>query len=213
MSRETTTAPRSGSLTLASICIAAWLVAAACARVIGIWLAIGGTSAILGSVVFALDRRAAGKLLRPSPALILLGVASGGLMALATRLAYPVVSNRFPFIAADTARLYASFRGPSSFIAIAALAPIILGEELVWRGVVQTSLVQRLGRAGGVALAALAYGLAHVPFGSPVLVAVAIGCGLAWGGLRTVAKSLVPALVAHLVWDALVLLWLPLDSR
>jgi membrane protease YdiL (CAAX protease family) len=213
VSRETTTAPRSGSLSLALSCIAAWLVAAACARLIGIWLAIGVTSAVLGIAVFVLDRPSAGKLLRPSPALILLGVASGGVMALATRLAYPVVSRRLPFIVTDTARLYASFRAPSSFIAIAALAPIILGEELVWRGVVQTSLVQRLGRAGGVALAALAYGLAHLPFGSPVLVAVAVGCGLAWGGLREMAKSLVPALVAHLVWDVLVLLWLPLDSR
>ena len=213
VSRETTTAPRSGSLTLALSCIAAWLVAAACARLIGIWLAIGVTSAVLGTVVFVLDRRAAGKLLRPSPVLILLGVAAGGLMALATRLAYPVVSHRFPFIVADTARLYASFRGPSSFIAIAALAPIILGEELVWRGVVQTSLVQRLGRAGGVALAAVTYGLAHVPFGSPVLVGVAILCGFAWGSLRAMARSLVPPLVAHLVWDVLVLLWLPLDSR
>jgi membrane protease YdiL (CAAX protease family) len=194
-------------------CIAAWLAAAACARFIGIWLAIGVTSVVLGIAVFVLDRPAAGKLLRPSPALILLGAATGGLMALATRLAYPIVAHRFPFIVTDIARLYASFRGPASFIAIAALAPIILGEELVWRGVVQTSLVQRLGRGAGVALAAVAYGLSHVPFGSPVLAAVAILCGFAWGGLREMTESLVPALVAHLVWDVLVLLWLPLDSR
>ena len=91
--------------------------------------------------------------------------------------------------------------------------PVILGEELVWRGVVQASLVRRLGAWRGVALAAVAYALAHAPLGSPVLVVVALFCGLAWGALRAQAASLVPTLVAHLLWDVLVLLWLPLDSR
>jgi hypothetical protein len=31
--------------------------------------------------------------------------------------------------------------------------------------------------------------------------------------LRAKTASLVPTLVAHLVWDVLVLLWLPLDTR
>ena len=91
--------------------------------------------------------------------------------------------------------------------------PVILGEELVWRGVVQAALVRRLGPWRGVTLAAVAYALAHAPLGSPVLVVVAFLCGLAWGALRATTSSLVPTLVAHLVWDLLVLLWLPLDSR
>jgi membrane protease YdiL (CAAX protease family) len=45
-----------------------------------------------------------------------------------------------------------------------------------------------------------------------VLVAVAFSCGLAWSTLRASTASLVPPLVAHLLWDALVLLWLPLDT-
>jgi membrane protease YdiL (CAAX protease family) len=40
---------------------------------------------------------------------------------------------------------------------------------------------------------------------------VAFLCGIAWGALRAASKSLLPPLVAHLVWDVLVLLWLPLD--
>ena len=60
-------------------------------------------------------------------------------------------------------------------------------------------------------LAAVAYALAHAALGSPLLVVVALLCGIAWGALRTASKSLIPPLVAHLVWDVLVLLWLPLD--
>lgn len=118
-----------------------------------------------------------------------------------------------PIIATDTALLYSAFRAPSPLVASVALVPVIVGEELVWRGVVQASLVRRLGIGQGVALAALAYALVHAPLGSPVLVAVALLCGLVWGTLRATTASLVPTLTAHLVWDVLVLLWLPLDSR
>ena len=98
-------------------------------------------------------------------------------------------------------------------IASLALLPVITGEELVWRGLVQTELVRRLGRWTGVVLAALAYALAHAPLGSPLLVAAALLCGMVWGTLRAATASLVPSLLAHLVWDILVFLVLPLDGR
>jgi uncharacterized protein len=116
-------------------------------------------------------------------------------------------------IATETTRLYASFRALPPGIASLALLPVITGEELVWRGAVQTELVRRVGRWSGVALAALAYALAHAPLGSPLLVAVALLCGLVWGTLRAVSGSLVPGLLAHAVWDIVVFLWLPLDGR
>ncbi len=94
-----------------------------------------------------------------------------------------------------------------------ALLPVVAGEELVWRGAVQTELVRRSGRWRGVVLAALAYALAHAPLGSPLLVAAALLCGLTWGTLRVVTGSLVPSLLAHLVWDILVFLSVPLDGR
>ncbi len=187
----------------------AWIAAAAAARWLGIWIALGGTALALGAVVMALDR-AARTALRPTPVRILIGAAAGLVLAAGTHLAFPVLARLEPWIARDTALLYAAFRAPPGRWASLALAPIVLGEELVWRGSVQGALAGRLGRAAGVPLAALAYALAHVPLGSPVLLLVAFGCGLAWGALRALTGSLVPPLVAHLAWDVLVLLWLPL---
>jgi membrane protease YdiL (CAAX protease family) len=43
--------------------------------------------------------------------------------------------------------------------------------------------------------------------------AVGLLCGLAWGTLRATTGSLVPSLLAHLVWDVMVFLCLPLDAR
>lgn len=210
--RESVTT-KAGTTSLALACIVVWVLAASSTGPLGIWLAIGGSAVALGVAVLVFDRPAASRLLQPSPRLVLLGAAAGGVMAAVTYLLYPVLARFAPFIATDTARLYAAFRAPSLLVASVALAPVVLGEELVWRGAVQAVLVRRLRPWGGVALAATTYALAHAPLGSAVLVLVALLCGLFWGALRAATSSLVPTLVAHLVWDLLVLLWLPLDSR
>jgi membrane protease YdiL (CAAX protease family) len=204
---------RPTTTSLALVCVVVWLVASASAGALGIWVAVGGASVALGIAVFVLDRAAALRLLRPSARLVLVGAAAGGAMAAATHLLYTVFARVLPFIRTDMASLYAAFREPPRVVAALALLPVILGEELVWRGVVQTALVRRLGSWPGVSVAALAYALAHAPLGSPVLVVVALSCGMAWGALRAASASLVPSLLAHLVWDMLVLLWLPLDVR
>ncbi len=205
--------PRSRSASLALASVVVWLAAAASSGPLGVWSAIGGTAVALGLAVMLFDRRASTALLQPSPRLVLLGAAAGSMMAATTYLLYPLLARVLPFIATDTAQLYAAFRAPSIVVASVALIPVVVGEELVWRGIVQASLVERLGARGGVALAAVVYALVHAPLGSPVLVAVALFCGLAWGALRAMTASLVPTLVAHLLWNALVMLWLPLDIR
>jgi membrane protease YdiL (CAAX protease family) len=200
---------RTARLAVASIIV--WLAAAASTGRLGLWTAIGGAAVSLGVAILLLDRPAPAALLQPSARRVLLGAVAGAAMAAATYLLYPLMIRVAPFIATDTAALYAAFRAPSYILASVALVPIIVGEELVWRGVVQTALLPRAGTAGAVLLAAAVYGLVHAPLGSPVLVAAAFCCGLVWGALRAATGSLVPSLVAHLLWDALVLFWWPLD--
>jgi membrane protease YdiL (CAAX protease family) len=194
-------------VTLAFVSVATWLLAASVTGRFGIWPSLGGAAVVLGVAVLWLDP-ASTTLLRPSLRLIVLGAVLGGAMVVATYVLYPPVARMVPCIATDTARLYAAFRAPSLVVASLALAPVIIGEELVWRGVVQTSVVEPFQ---AVVSTALLYALVHVPLGSPVLVAAAFFCGLVWGALRAATASLVPTLVAHLLWDALVLLWVPLD--
>jgi hypothetical protein len=136
---------KAGTTSLALACIVVWVIAAASTGPLGIWLAIGGSAVTLGVAVLVFDGPAASRLLQPSPRLVLLGAAAGGVMAAVTYLLYPVLARFAPFIATDTARLYAAFRAPSLLIASVALAPVVLGEELVWRGAVQAALVRRLG--------------------------------------------------------------------
>jgi len=200
---------RSAWLAFGSIVV--WLLANA--GTVDIWLANGGAALVLGIAVLLVEHRASTALLKPNATLVLLGVGIGALMVAATYELYPWVSRRWPFVAPDMARLYAAFRAPSTAVATAALVPVIVGEELVWRGVVQEVFVRRLQVARGVTVAALVYALVQTPLGSPSLVVAALLCGLVWGALREATGSLVPTLVAHLLWDFVVLLWMPLDAR
>lgn len=190
-----------------------WFSAVACAGLIGIWVTAGGIALVLGTFALATDASGCREALRPRWAPMGIGLAVGVAMAVGTYGAYRVLAQWAPFVVRDTAQLYAAFRAPSTLVGSVALTPIILGEELVWRHVVQQALAARFGRWPGVVAAALAYAAALLPLGSPAMLLAALGCGLVWSGLRCVTRGLIAPVVAHLVWDAVVLVWLPLDAR
>lgn len=197
---------------LALACVAAWLAAAFAAAVVGIWWAIGGAAIVLGgwvAVVAGADLR---PLLKPTPRLLALGLAAGAVSVLASYGLYPLLVRLAPWATLETELLYAAFRAPSLLVASIVLVPIIFGEEIVWRGVVQSTLARRLGAWGGALAAGTVYALASIAIGSPLLVLISLALGLLWSLLRALTGSLVPTLVAHVAWNAVVLLWLPFDA-
>lgn len=198
--------------TLWIVCIGGWVAAAVGARSFGLWPAIGMAAVVLGSGVFIATPRISRLSLAPTPPLVLMGLLAAAILAGATYLLYPPVVHLWPPMAQDVAGLYAAFRAPSPLVAALALPLVVVGEELVWRGAVQSACARSFGEVPGVLLAALAYALAIAPFGSPALVVVSLACGLGWGALRAVSGSLVPTLIAHLLWNLAVLVWAPLDS-
>jgi membrane protease YdiL (CAAX protease family) len=53
--------------------------------------------------------------------------------------------------------------------------------------------------------------LPQIAFRSPLLVVVALVCGLIWGALRVWTKGLVAPLLAHLLWNLLVFVLFPVE--
>jgi membrane protease YdiL (CAAX protease family) len=88
---------------------------------------------------------------------------------------------------------------------------VVAAEELVWRGLAIDLFSKSLGRSGAVLLASLVYVLPQIAFRSPLLVIVALSCGLVWGGLRVRTGGLLAPLVAHLTWDLLVFVLFPVE--
>lgn len=196
---------------LAAVATASWAGAAAVAGPAWPWLGVGFVAVTLGVTLLVLDPVGTRALLRPTAGRVLAGAAAGLAMCGATYLVYPPAVRALPWLARETAELYRAFRTLPPAHAALALLPIVLGEELVWRGLVQGALARRIGATAAVLVAAAGFGVAHAAIGSPALPAVAFACAVAWGGLRAWTGSLVPAIVAHLVWNGLVMLLRPLQ--
>jgi membrane protease YdiL (CAAX protease family) len=192
----------------ALVAVLAWSFAAALAHRTGWWLSFGSVAILFGTLTLIRDRAVRTRLI-PNRRYILLGLAIGSFMIAATYVLAPVLES-VPSLGfqRDLRALYSSFRAPSPWAAVM-LGPIVLGEEIIWRGLVQGSLEPRMGANWAAALSVAAYAIAYVPTGPPLLILVALACGTVWGTLRAVTGHLVPSLVSHALWDAVVLLVYP----
>lgn len=95
-------------------------------------------------------------------------------------------------------------------------------EEITWRGLVASSLAERLGSSRAWATTAGLYALAHVPTmftlrvpdgaPNPLVVAAALGCGLVWGLAGWLTGRLVVPAFSHALFTWAVVLQFPLYS-
>ena len=194
----------------AVVAILAWIGGAVVARTYGLWIGIGPISVVLGAVALARDGAQLHAQRLPPATRLVFGAAVGAAMTAATYALFPLVVRFAPSSGRQAERLYASFGSLSPVLAVALLAPIIIGEELVWRGIVQRASVRHAGTVAGVLIAAALYAVGHAAVGSALLVVVAFGCGLIWSTLRALTGDLIAPLAAHAVWDLWVLVIRPL---
>lgn len=81
-----------------------------------------------------------------------------------------------------------------------------LGEEVLFRGVLQTALVRPFGTAGGLAAASVVFGLLH--FVTPTYALLAALAGAYLGLLFLACDNLLVPVVAHGVYDFVALAYL-----
>lgn len=208
---ERASASRARTERLAVAFVAAWTLAALAARPLGPWPTMGAAALVLGTLCLVAGGPRLRHALRPRRVPLLAGSLLGIVGVVVTHLAYPPAAALVPYVLDSTTLLYAAFRVPPLAVASLALVPVVVGEELVWRGVVQRAAVDRVGPVAGIAVAASLYAAATLPFGSPLLALVALASGLAWGVVRGATGSLAAPIVAHLVWNAGIFVWLPLQ--
>lgn len=87
-----------------------------------------------------------------------------------------------------------------------------LAEELLLRGLLQGALVARLGAAGGIAVAAGLFGLAHLPFSAGFALAATLA-GFGYGWVMHLSGRLAAAVLLHGAVNLLHLLLLSYPLR
>lgn len=190
--------------------VVVWALGAFSTRWVGVWLGIGVAAVALGIWGLLLDDRLTADLRRPRRRHLGIGLLAGIFMIVVTYLGYAVVMAGIPQLHGATVELYRFFASLPRHLIPLAVPVIIVSEEIVWRGRVQALLQARMHPILAVVVAAAIYALAHAPIGSPLLVGVAFACGLFWSALRGATGSIVPGLIAHLIWDLCVMVLFPL---
>ena len=141
---------------------------------------------------------------------LMAGVIVGLAMSVATWLLYPLAVSIVPAVGVEVRSLYALLREPPGPLkALPVLILVVAAEEFVWRALAIDLFTGVLGARRAVVISALAYTLPQFALQSPLLVLVALLCGLAWGALRVATGGLAAPFAAHLVWDLLVFVAFP----
>lgn len=101
------------------------------------------------------------------------------------------------------------------------LDPIIIGlllvfligpaEEIFWRGFIQKRLMGKFGKWTGTIVGIALYVGVHLPSLNPMLLLAATVLGLHWGLIYKKFKSLVPGIVSHAIWDAMIFVIFPVN--
>ena len=136
-------------------------------------------------------------------------VALGVALVAATHAGFAVVRAAAPAFATTIGGLYLSIDVGASRLALAALTTlIVLGEELVWRGVA-VELANRRAKLAAGAISVALYVLPQLPGHVPVLIAAATGLGVVFTAQRLRTGRLTESLVTHAIWSVAVFVVLP----
>jgi membrane protease YdiL (CAAX protease family) len=183
--------------------IAAFCLAMALGHRFNIWLTTGSAATLVLFLALATYRKQLGQHLRPRLRSLLIGLAGGALMVLATQLVFAWLVTMSPWLGKQTAGLYALLAAaPGPLGGLPILLTVVLAEEVIWRGALYDVLEQRLLGAHWVVMASVAlYLLPQLFFGSLLLMLVAVIAGAIWTLARVVSKDLLAPLLVHLIWD------------
>lgn len=84
-------------------------------------------------------------------------------------------------------------------------------EEIFWRGYIQKTLSEKMGRNIGAVTATLVYAGVHIPSCNFMLVMAALVAGAVWGCVyRFWPEKFGAVLISHALWDAAVFVWFPI---
>jgi hypothetical protein len=150
--------------------------------------------------------------MRARPESFILGV----LAAAALYLVFFIGNALAPYVVRDapvqTAGIYALGKGAGSLrILLLLLFVTGPGEEIFWRGFLQSAMMTRLGNVPGFLAATALYAGVHIVSRNLVLVLAALVAGAFWGALYLWRRDLTLLIVSHSLWSAAIFAVAPIE--
>jgi len=137
---------------------------------------------------------------------VALGLGVGLVTLAATHAVAPSVLKAVPAWAEDFRELFSyevAGSGHWLVVDVALTCLIIIGEELIWRGLALKSLRAHVPDMAAVLLAAVLYAVSQLGFGRTLPAVAALVLGIVWGTLRVMTWQrgrLLAPLLAHATW-------------
>ncbi len=147
---------------------------------------------------------------RIGPKEVALGLGSAGVLYVIFKVGDKLARVIMPNGAAEIEDIY-KLQNLGSKQSLAARLTTIIGpaEELFWRGLVQGTLMDTVGKPLGTVLGTAAYGGAHLVTGNFTLIGAASVAGGYWGSLYAAGMPMGALIVSHSVWDVYTFLIAP----
>jgi len=143
---------------------------------------------------------------------LLIGLVSAMVLYLIFWAGKEISTALFPFAERQIGGVYGKGAGTPLWIVLLLLL-CVTGpcEELYWRGFLQERLMERFGGLGGWFLTTVIYAAVHLWSFNFMLVGAAAVAGAFWGALYWRIGNLLPVIVSHSLWSAVIFAIMPLS--
>lgn len=142
--------------------------------------------------------------------LIIIGIVHAILLYGLSRLGVYIAQNMFDFVVPQIEAIYTT-KTQLDPLYIGLLLIFIIGpaEEIFWRGFVQNKIGYKTNPKKALIITTIIYSLVHIWALNPMLLLAALVLGVHWGLLFYKYKSLVPGIISHALWDAMIFVFFP----
>lgn len=117
---------------------------------------------------------------------------------------------RFDPVADEMVRMSAWPTGHSPAVIVGSVTIAVLAEEIFWRGLILTLLLERFRPASAILIGCAIFAAAHLGSGTWLIPLASFGVVLLWNILFAYTRNLTAPFVCHLLFDLLVLQIAPL---
>lgn len=143
---------------------------------------------------------------------IVIGVVHAVVLYGFSRFGVFLAQNVFDFVVPQIEAIY-STRSQMDDLYIGLLLIFLIGpaEEIFWRGFVQNKLENITNPTKAFLVTTAIYALVHIWALNPMLMFAALVLGVHWGLMFKKYKSIVPGVISHALWDAMIFVIFPIQ--